>query len=132
MRKIRQTRFGADDRNCFEACVASILELEDIEAVPRYTEPNARMNSYFARLDDWLGPQGLAVIAPNVGGDRAEVDFVGPDTWWIGQFATDGPDADHHHAIVMRGSEPAYDPQSGVQDPAADAPMRAAIFLVTR
>jgi hypothetical protein len=68
----------------------------------------------------------------NVGSDRAEVDFVGLDTWWIASYATDGLDAGHNHAIVMRGNETAYDPQSGVQRPVIDAPMCTAVFLVKR
>lgn len=131
MRPVRQTRFSAHDGNCFEACVATLLHVETDE-VPIYTEVNASMNGYLARLDAWLAARGLAAVTLNVGGDRAEVDYIADDTYWIGAFATDGLDADHHHAIVMRGSTPVWDPQTGEHNPAVDAPLCAATFLVAR
>jgi hypothetical protein len=49
MRAVRQTRFGAQDGNCFETCIAGVLELDDIAQVPRFTESNRDMRPYVAR-----------------------------------------------------------------------------------
>jgi hypothetical protein len=55
MRPVWQTRRSDVDGNCFEACVASLLELDDVEAVPRYRDSNESMNRYLAEdLDPWL------------------------------------------------------------------------------
>jgi hypothetical protein len=116
VRRIFQTRADSETGNCFEACVASLLDCE-LDAIPAYTENNERMQPYLGRLDGWLRGRGLAVITIKVdektGNDGVSPDrlpdFIGEDTPWIASVDLD--DAGHHHAVVMRGSRLWHDPQ---------------------
>jgi hypothetical protein len=115
MKPVFQTRFTEDDGNCFEACLASILEL-DLDDIPEYTEGNKRMQPYFARLDrELLQGHGLRAVAINVGhktdGDQPDrlPDYVGEDVYRIASIA-DTEGAGFVHAVVMRGRELAHDP----------------------
>lgn len=128
MKFIAQTRSGSDDGNCFEACIASVLEMEDVEEVLRYNESNQDMRPYLRRLDAWLAERGKIIVAMN----GPEVDFAPDDLIWIGSFETSGPDAGHTHAIVVQGSTPLWDPQTQERNPAVSAPLRSALFVVDR
>jgi hypothetical protein len=116
VRRIYQSRVDKRTGNCFEACVASLLEC-DLAIVPAYTEGNGRMQPYLERLDAWLRPQGLGVVTVKVdqkttddrsGPDRLP-DFIASGTAWIA--SVDLGDVGYHHAVVMRGSELWHDPQ---------------------
>lgn len=68
---IRQTRVGKGG-NCFQACVASILEMP-LEAVPDFC--NEYPEDWFLKLGDWLKPMGMSAIMIKYddGADLAEV-----------------------------------------------------------
>jgi hypothetical protein len=115
MKRVFQTEFG-ERGNCFEACLASILELDDVYSVPRNTESNQRVQDYFERLDRrLLHGCGLQIVAINVP-DKTEKgkpdrlpDHVSDDVWWIAHIKP-ADEAPFHHAVVMRGRELAHDP----------------------
>src|SRR4051794_21614971 len=118
MKRVYQSMSGAQG-NCFEACIASILEL-DLDAVPAYTEPiNEPMQTYLHRLDEHLlAKRGLRAVAVNVDhksdGDKPDrlPDYMSDDVLWIAQVQPrPGENADFNHAVVMRGSELAHDPE---------------------
>ncbi len=74
--------------------------------MPVYTESNVDQRPYLARLDQWLAGLGLRVVTLNRGDcppDDRVPDYIGSDTFWIASLETS--DADHYHAVVMRGSE---------------------------
>lgn len=127
MKPVRQTRFGPEDGNCFEACLASVLDLADVDQVPRYTESNQDIRPYLRKLDGWLSKRGLRVVSLRLG-DNAEVDYVGGDTYWIAFVETA---TNVHHAVVRRGYEFEWDPQH-CYDPAftENKPLAAAVFIV--
>lgn len=72
MIKVYQTRFGSDDvpveerGNCFQAAVASILELP-LEVVPNIQEYNERRNWYDV-FSGWLEQYGFGLLCFPVGG----------------------------------------------------------------
>ena len=55
MKPVRQTIFGKPDGNCFQACVASLLEVP-LEEVPSFTE------KWWLELEAWLESRGLAPL----------------------------------------------------------------------
>jgi hypothetical protein len=92
------------------------------------------MKEYLLRLDDWVRSFGKAVVTFNVTDVHPyddKPDLVGPDTLWIGSFDV-RPDLDCHHAIVMQGRRPRWDPETGTEWPPMRAPLKCAIFLVGR
>jgi hypothetical protein len=131
VRKTPQRQRDTQTGDCFEACVATILDVE-LDEVPRYVESNVDMRPYLARLDEWLRPRGLTVVALNRdtcdASDRLP-DFVGTDALWIASLRL-GSDA-VHHAVVMRGSELAWDPEGAVDLSAlSDLPERVMTVTV--
>lgn len=60
MKPIDQTVFGAGKGNCFAACVAAVLELP-IEKVPNFCVDFGE--EWFAELEKWLEPFGLAAVS---------------------------------------------------------------------
>jgi hypothetical protein len=132
MRPVWQTRRSDVDSNCFEACVASLLELDDVEAIPRYRDSNESMNRYVAEgLDPKLAERGLAVVALNAlrHGNGGLPDYIGPDTCWIAFLDTGLP---WRHAVVMRGSKVAHDPEGGSLQRLMQWPVATGVFLVAR
>ena len=84
VQKVAQTQLGGRG-NCFEACVATLTG-QPVAAVPVYTESNADLRPYLARLDQWLAGLGLRVVALNRADcppDDRVPDYIGPGTFWI-------------------------------------------------
>lgn len=52
---VDQDKFGWPDGNCFDACVASILELR-LDEVPHF---NSRGEQWYQYLTEWLAERGL-------------------------------------------------------------------------
>jgi ribosomal protein S18 acetylase RimI-like enzyme len=96
---IDQTTFGKGQGNCFQACVASILELP-LEEVPHFCKDE---NPYWFRdLEDWLLPMGLAPMLVSPGTCSAL------DTTYS---IAGGPAARGlMHSVVVRGVEVVHDP----------------------
>ena len=59
MKVIDQTIFGSPNGNCFQACVASVLELS-LEKVPHFC--NEANPKWLIELEEWLRPLGLAPL----------------------------------------------------------------------
>lgn len=99
MKRVKQTTFGKPDGNCFEACVASILELS-LDEVPRYTE-----DDWLERINRWLRWQySLQLII-------TQSDIIGfgmsPETYVI----ANGPNRRGvGHSVVFRGDKMVHDP----------------------
>jgi len=74
MIKINQTRFGGLDKpieeqgNCFQACIASILEIpleQAFDCIPFDTDPKAERfehQPWYVEFNNWLSKFGLASI----------------------------------------------------------------------
>lgn len=67
MKPVMQTKFGIEG-NCFDACMASLLELP-LEAVDYFKSEN----TWYADLQNWLAPRGLAYV---------EIDCVEPSPFY--------------------------------------------------
>jgi hypothetical protein len=61
MKPVYQTKFGVPDGNCFNACVASVIECE-IEDLPDLCEVEATGQNWLIGLNDALRPMGYGVI----------------------------------------------------------------------
>lgn len=92
MKPVKQTRFGKDG-NCFNACIATLLEvpLEQVDVI--WNEEN-----WLKQLDEILHPLGYCFV---------EWSFKNPDTSWIWMGTCymlacgDGPRG-LKHAVVVR------------------------------
>jgi hypothetical protein len=129
---VLQTRRGLDDGNCFAACLASLLGLEHPDEVPPYLGPIEDMRPHLRELDDWLRENhpGLALVVLNARnfGDDGFPDFIADDTYWIASY--DPGDGPAHHSVVMRGTQPVWDPELADDvERLRDWPIRAATFL---
>jgi hypothetical protein len=104
-----QTRVGAEDGDCIEACVATILGLPDTGGVPVNDKPNDEIVDYLLELDEWLEPRCLGIVAFDVQGrDGRYPVVIGETTRWMA--FVDAGDPGHYHALVMCGHSVEHDP----------------------
>ncbi len=94
MKRVTQTAFGRPHGNCFEACLASILELK-LEDIPRYTG-----DDWLERFNKWLQWQYSLqlVVAHHYAPDRTYSIANGPNQ------------RGRPHSVVMKGDELVHDP----------------------
>lgn len=96
MTPVLQTRFGSPDGNCFQACVASVLEIPLEEAADIMDEED-----WFAAFQEWLNDMGWFAFS-----------FKGPP-FIEGAYSIIGgqsPRGDFGHAVVFLGKTMAHDP----------------------
>ena len=62
MKPVYQTKFGVPDGNCFNACIASIIECS-IGDLPDLCEIEATGQNWLIGLNDALRPMGYGVIS---------------------------------------------------------------------
>ncbi len=75
MKKVYQTKFGAEEGNCFQACVASVLEFA-LEEVPDFcTEFEGE--KYYEQFVKWLNECGFSAIPINVDADLDRPNYKG-------------------------------------------------------
>jgi len=105
MKRVYQTNFGKSG-NCFQACVASVLELELVQ-VPDFV--NDSKTEWFSNLRDWLKNYNLGVV---------NVDFTELSISDITQISSgfciaqgQKPNRDNvKHAVVMNNVCLSHDP----------------------
>lgn len=98
MKRVAQTAFGRPDGNCFEACLASILELP-LKDVPHFTDEN-----WLYRYNRWLQwhfSLQLFLASPTV------LSTLSPDTYTIANGANWRKAS---HSVVMQGGVLVHDP----------------------
>jgi hypothetical protein len=130
VRPVVQTRVGETAGNCFQAAVASVLELECGE-VPEQPhddhdgDGDTTFDRYCHELDGWLRTQyGLRLWwVPLVNGDKGNergielAAFVNapPCPWIAGARVNDR----YNHALVCVGTEVRHDPSPTPMAPAS-------------
>lgn len=150
-----QTRTSTETLgNCFEACLASILELE-LEQIPDrgahlpddwaeivsgtraaggdVGELELDLGDYDVEIRDWLREQGLGLLEIEVGGRRG----VSEDDWlelmepargyWIATHRTKGEGA---HAVVYQGASIVHNPHRGMLGAEGLGPLIAASVIL--
>lgn len=71
MKPIYQTKFGMPDGNCFAACLASVLELDEIPEISGTDE------DWFERVNEYLEPFGLYYFEFNYADPSRTFNFPG-------------------------------------------------------
>jgi hypothetical protein len=108
MLQVGQTVTGRNG-NCYQACVASVLELSLAEVPSRDATDTAER--YVERLREWLQPRGLTLVSSDLAAHRAS-EFTPsvffPQGYWIASLPTGS--GDFAHAVVMRGLDVAWNP----------------------
>lgn len=117
MKPVDQTKFGFPEGNCFEACVASILEIP-IEAVPRYPDES----SWFEFYQDWIKQFGLTLI--DIDGSSG----VKPQGYSI--MSGMSPRGKFMHATVALDGEMVHDPHSDRTGIVQGGPLEYCLFVV--
>lgn len=99
MRPVDQTIFDSPHGNCFQACVASVLEFE-LEAVPHFCD--GKNPRWLLDLEEWLLPLGLAPLLIQAKGCPA-LDTT---------YALAGGPAERgvKHSVVVCGFDVVHDP----------------------
>lgn len=115
MKPVMQTKFGKPDGNCWEACIASILE---VALHPEWKAAGTADVHYLdfqgddwaEKTEAWLADRGLALL-------RLRIDLYDADerrywrqfpAYWIGSGPS--PHGDFQHAVVYKGIELVHDP----------------------
>ena len=110
---VDQTRFGKDVGNCFQASVASILELP-LDEVPDFCNLYGDAEWFF-KLGEWLTERGMGIISfERPEGDEnweaAVLKYTAQfqsKIYWIGS----GPNVNGvAHSVVFLGIEMVHDP----------------------
>lgn len=90
--------------NCFSACLASLLEIPDVDTVPLFLteKTDTRPMQWMDRLDAWLARRGLYALHFDGGTEDAL-----PNVFYIlGGMSPRG----RPHAVVAHGREIVHDP----------------------
>jgi hypothetical protein len=104
MKPVDQTKFGEGDGNCFEAILASILEIP-LDGIPSFgatSEPEGWMDD----LNEWLqqfGVQAIQIMPTDrhmelLHGCYCEATIRSPRFYWL------------YHSVVVKGGEVVHDP----------------------
>ncbi len=116
MKPVEQTIMHDQEKgvigNCFQACIASLLEIP-LEEVPHFVEGN--QDAYFWRkeLNVWLAPRGLSFVeiwCPNLANFRWYADEQLAN---VGYYVLSGPSPRQknvEHAVIAKGGEIVFDP----------------------
>lgn len=99
MKPVYQTNFIPPDGNCFEACIASIFEL-DLDDVPKFDGDN-----WFGKFEKWLKRHDLYPICIKV--SDCDENFIPQGYYLIGGKS---PRGDFNHAIVGYNGKAVHDP----------------------
>ncbi len=94
----KQIVFGGGNGDCFRACIASILELPNDDRLP-----NAHGEGWFQTWQDWLGRFGLSI--------EFDATRIWRESFWIASVPSKNLEG-VTHAIVMQGSQVAFDPST--------------------
>ena len=97
MKALDQTAFGEQEGNCFQACMASLLEVP-IETVPHFMVYGDR---WCEVARNWCHQRGFDMIMLTAGGDYL------PEGYWI---AGGSADRGLKHACIYFGDQLAHDP----------------------
>jgi len=120
MKPVDQTIFGSPNGNCYQACLASIFEL-DLEEVPNFiTFPES---IWYKKLTDWCDEKFGLIPQP--------IDSIGPFTNCICLASGKSPRGDFKHAIVWDCDkmEMIHDPHPS-RDGIVGEPTHYTVFVV--
>ena len=115
---VDQNKFGKDIGNCFQASVASILELS-LDEVPDFCNLYGD-EDWFFKLGEWLTERGLGIISferpkDDEGWDKSVLKYTAQfqsKIYWIGS----GPNINGvAHSVVFLGIEMVHDPNPNNQ-----------------
>jgi hypothetical protein len=108
VKRVDQTRFGTPGGNCYQACIASILEV-DLEDVPDFCNNNWE-GDWANDLNQWLYPFGLFNL--EVEFDKSEqsaLKWMTDNCWCVAVVpSADGGGASH--AVVWHKGCVIHDP----------------------
>jgi len=107
MKPVYQTKFGQGNGNCFQAAVASILELE-LDDVPDFCNLYSD-DEWFNEFQKWLNKHFNAwCLAVNYKSIKNLPEYHPP-----GYVIMVGDSVRVHHAVVYKGKELVHDPCKG-------------------
>jgi len=113
MKPVYQDKFGHDYGNCYQACIASILEIS-LDEAPEVMQPRNdgyADNEWLFRLNGWLAPRGyMAILLPS-GEDESNNYYFGPIlTIASGLSPRVFGDKPTLHAVIWQNGKCIHDP----------------------
>jgi hypothetical protein len=111
-----QTKMGFEDGNCFEACIASILEVS-IEDIPDFHKGIAPDDGpgYWERVHEWCKDKPFGLISVTLQEGHDPLKFF-HDTWVIASGPSPRRKEEWQlHAVVWRNGEIVHDPHPSQQ-----------------
>jgi hypothetical protein len=100
--RVDQTRFGCPSGNCFQACMASLLELP-LEEVPDFMAADP----WWPAMEAWLAPRGLYPVGLLCEGQDSRDGWVPRGLHILGGRS---PRGDFDHVVIAHGREIVWDP----------------------
>lgn len=114
MKQIKQTKRGSNG-NCFQAVLASMLEL-DLDSVPDFCNlyPN-NDGQWFRECNTWLNKMGLGFIGMSLEGK--ELAVIDENQAFKGHYIVDIKQAHlpYNHVVIMKNNKIIFDPMSKYQ-----------------
>jgi hypothetical protein len=102
VKPVDQTRFGVPGGNCYQACLASLLEL-GLEEIP---EDLAHGDGTMARTNAWLAPRGFCMVCFSY----RTTDLWHPPAGAWHVLSGPSPRGDFWHSTVGRDGQLVHDP----------------------
>lgn len=106
MKEVDQTKTGKDG-NCFQACIASMLDLS-LEEVPDFVNLYSA-DDWLPECSKWLRKIGLGIVA--IGIEDSESRDIA-DLYYTGYYIGDLKQATRpwNHVVIMRKTDIVHDP----------------------
>jgi hypothetical protein len=108
MKKVYQTIFGVPNGNCFQACIASILECE-LKDLPNFMEDGP--DSFGGNLKEWESVMPFKLFDVRFDNEESR-DFSIKDLVLIATIDKMYGD-DRAHSVIMKNGKIIHDPMPG-------------------
>lgn len=127
--RVYQNKFGFPDGNCFAACVASILGIHSVDAVPNFCAKGT--DDWSIDVQRWLNERGWAIVWMSIESMDKQQFSIGQG-WWPADMpyivSGKGPRG-LHHSVVYQGAGLLHDPHPDGGGVEFDGPIPAELIF---
>lgn len=112
MKPIKQTKVG-EDGNCFQAVIASMLEL-GLDDVPDFCNLYSTFDKWFGKCNNWLSKFGLGIVALTVE-TKNDYEIIGDNQNYKGCLIADlkQQHMPYDHVVIIKNGKLVHDPMPG-------------------
>lgn len=112
MKEVYQDKFGVDDGNCFQACIASIFEIP-ISTIPHFCQEYPYSDEWYREFNKWLDQFGYCTMNFQPGKDenkKAWIEWLEISNFYAVAGVSSTLSANVEHAVVIKGTDIVHDP----------------------